>query len=195
MKQSNAIIMALVAFALGFVAGVGYVSFTGPPPGINQGHAPAAKTADDSKEKHREFQENLAAIKKMIDSNPDDPSLLVKAGNLLFDHDRHEDAVEYYKQALKTIGENPNVLTDVGISYRRLGKPEKAVEYFQRARKADPKHSPSALNLGIVFFHDLQKKEEALAAWRTYLELEPDGSHADMIRRVVAHIESETGGN
>ena len=93
----------------------------------------------------------------------------------MMDHEQYDQALAYYQQALEIGGPQPDLLTDMGVCYRRMGNPGKAVEAFRQARKLDPRHENSALNLGIVLFHDLGQKEEALAAWREYLELNPGG--------------------
>ena len=112
----------------------------------------------------------------------------------MFDAAQFQKAVEYYEKAVKIIGENPDLLTEVGIAYRRLGKPITAVTYFTRAHKADPKHAPSAFQLGLVKLHDLSDNQGALEAWEEYLKLAPEGPRAEMIRRVLAQISGGSGG-
>ena len=197
MSKSNVIILAVVVYVLGVVSGLFVAAYKGAPPGLErqaagpvQSATPTSAMPPPPAADMAQVQAQLAALDKQIEAAPDNYLLYVQAGNLLFDNNLDEQAVKYYNQALEKGGENPDVLTDCGISYRRLDQPEKAVEYFRRARKADPRHVNSALNLGIVLFHDLQRNEEAVAAWKEYLALNPTGERADMIRRVVSQIES-----
>jgi tetratricopeptide (TPR) repeat protein len=200
MSKQNALILALVCLAAGFVGGLGFAAYKGTPPGLEDGGLHAAPPAgmpgseepdaQAQAQQMKQMQDKMADLEKRLQVVPDDVALLIEAGNASYDMEQHDRAVQYYDKALAKGGENPNVLTDCGISYRKIGQPEKAVEYFRRARKADPKHVPSALNLGVVLFHDLQKPQEALAAWKEYLALDPQGPRADMIRRTVAQIES-----
>ena len=199
MKKSNVIILCSIIFVAGFLSGLLWASYKGPPPGLEsttalpkQQPGPTTKPATADM---KDVQAKLQAIDEAIKTNPGQTELYVQAGNILFDQELNEQAITYYEQALEIGGENPDILTDVGICYRRLGQPEKAVEYFQKARSADPEHALSVLNLGIVLFHDLQDKKKALDAWREYLALDPQGQRADMIRKVVAQIEAEGVGN
>lgn len=190
MKRSRAALAVGAALILGFVAGLFFAAYKGGPP--LPARAPAPQTESLPAPSH-DVEAELAALEKRLQAEPENAALLVDAGNFCFDHELYTRAIEYYQQALEVGGENPNVLTDLGISYRRTGRPEKAVALFRRARKADPGHAFSALNLGVVLLHDLNDQEGALQAWREYLALEPQGQSAEMIRRVVARLESQLG--
>ncbi|MBF0527925.1 MAG: tetratricopeptide repeat protein [Deltaproteobacteria bacterium] len=198
-KKSTAALITVAAFILGVVTGLFIAAYKGPPPGLTAGSMPpkgpmasnSQTNLDENPVQMAEVQSQLTALKEKIKANPAQVELYVEAGNLLFDHNLHEQAITYYEQALEIGGENPDILTDAGISYRHLGKSQKAVDFFRRARKANSKHENSALNLGIVLFHDLKDNKAALEAWRDYLALNPQGQRADMIRRVVKQIEEE----
>lgn len=199
MKKSNVIILGFIIFIAGFLSGLLWASYKGPPPALESAAQPKqpSTTAQSAPAPvdTTGVQEKIKDIEAAIKANPGQAELYVQAGNLLFDHELNEQAITYYEQALEIGGPDPDLLTDTGICYRRLGRPEKAVEYFRKARAVDPKHPLSALNLGIVLFHDLQDKKQALEAWREYLALDPQGQRADMIRKVVAQIEAEGAGN
>ena len=197
MKKTNVIIFCFIFFVLGFVSGLFWASYKGPPPGLESAAQPkpmGTKTPPETADMAK-VQQELKDIQAAIKANPSQTDLYVRAGNVLFDQELNVQALHYYEQALEIGGPNADILTDAGICYRRLGQPEKAVEYFKKARAIDPKHALSALNLGIVLFHDLQDRKQALAAWRDYLALAPQGERADMIRKVVSQIEAEGVGN
>lgn len=193
-KKSSVIWLCLGTFALGFLAGLFWAAYKGPPPMSGPGgpHQEAAQETETVPPRASRLK--LEALERQIKAAPDDIKLHVKAGNLLFDNERYKDAVKFYEKALELGLVDPNVFTDAGICYRRLGNPKKAAAYFRRAGKADPNHQNSALNLGIVLLHDLQDKEGAIKAWRKYLALAPQGPRAEMIRRVMAQLESRSGG-
>ena len=199
MKKSHAAILCLVTFLLGVITGLFWAAYKGPPPGLSVGSSagPASMPQSAMENAGRMDQEHvmsaLEEFKKKIQTSPDDPGLYTAAGNFLFDHEFFAQAVDYYSKSVELGGGTADVLTDIGICYRKLGKPEKAVEYFKQAIKVNPTHENSALNLGIVLFHDLQDRKGALQAWREYLKMNPQGERADMIRRVVAQIELDLG--
>ena len=162
MKESNVIILTILALIVGFIGGVLYSSFSEQPPGLeaassqmppNAGRQAKAPGSDTSA-----FKEKLAEITAKIQANPDDPELYIQAGNLLYDHEQFAEALKFYQKALTYHPKNPDLLTDAGICYRRLGEPQKAVEFFKRAQKAAPDHKLAAFNLGVVLLHDLNDK-------------------------------------
>ena len=171
MKKPNAILLVLAAFILGIVTGLFIAAYKGPPPGLERGAMNRIPEIRPDSGIHAK----LEAVQEKIKASPKSIPLYVEAGNLLMDHEQYDQALAYYQQALEIGGPQPDLLTDMGVCYRRMGNPGKAVEAFRQARKLDPRHENSALNLGIVLFHDLGQKEEALAAWREYLELNPGG--------------------
>lgn len=194
MKKSNAFILAFIAFVLGAISGLLYASFKGQPAIVagRGGHAPQMESPaqQDDNDKIAQLKEQLKAVERQLADHPGDSNLYVQAGHLSFDTEDYEKAIEYYDKAIQSGLNNANLLTDLGIAYRRIGKPEKAVEYFKTARQTDPKHETSALNLGIVLFHDLNDRQGAVEAWKEYLALNPAGERADMIRRVMAQLEA-----
>ncbi|MEW5725593.1 MAG: tetratricopeptide repeat protein [Thermodesulfobacteriota bacterium] len=194
-KKSTTIVLVAAALIAGFIGGVFFSTFSRPAPGLGDRNAPLSLNPPPKQdgEEARALKAELTALEEAIRKDPQNVRLYIQAGNLLFDHDVDDEALPFYDRALEIGGENPDVLTDAGICWRRLGDSAKAVEYFRRARKADPKHGNSALNLGIVLFHDLQDTKGALEAWREYLLLNPQGERAEMIRRVVSQIESRSG--
>ena len=69
---------------------------------------------------------------------------------------------------------DPNVLTDLGVMYRRNKQPEKAIEAFDKAISADPSHEKSRFNKGIVLMHDLNDIDGAARAWEGLVEINPN---------------------
>ncbi|MBW2086162.1 MAG: tetratricopeptide repeat protein [Deltaproteobacteria bacterium] len=188
MKKSSVVIAVMVAFAIGFVAGLIWAAYKGPPPGLGPEQRTAARPAQALSET---LQSRLAKLEQRVQADPANFETLVEAGNFCFDHDLYDQAARYYQMALKIRPDDPNVLTDLAIVFRRTGHPKKAVSLLGQARKADPLHQNSALNLGIVLLHDLNDKKAALKAWEDYLALNPQGEQATMIRRVVNQLREE----
>ncbi|MCE7958686.1 MAG: tetratricopeptide repeat protein, partial [Acidobacteria bacterium ACB2] len=89
-------------------------------------------------------------------------ALLVRLGNAAFDADEHRLAVRAYERALALKGDDANVLTDVGVSYRSLGDLDKALASFEKALQVEPDHWQAVFNQVIVYGIDRGDRKKGL---------------------------------
>ncbi|WP_320007415.1 tetratricopeptide repeat protein [Maridesulfovibrio sp.] len=133
------------------------------------------------------FEQQIADTKRMLEAQPDSATLWAKLGNIYFDTNQPEKAIEAYSNSIALSPDDPHVLTDLGVMYRRAGKPQKAVEFFDKAILASPEHETARFNKGIVLYYDLKDKAGAIQAWKGLLQMNPaaktpNGKHIqDMI--------------
>jgi cytochrome c-type biogenesis protein CcmH/NrfG len=160
----------LLALAVGFFGGVLFSVFksdTAAVPGPIPAQGPQAQVAQpDRSLMITELEDETA-------KNPLNLGAWIQLGNVYFDSDQHEKAIQAYQKALELNPADANVWTDLGIMYRRSGNPQKALECFDKAIAADPKHEPSRLNKGIVLLHDLKDYNGAIKAWEELLAVNP----------------------
>lgn len=125
-----------------------------------------------------------------VKQSPDNASAWEHLGNLYFDAGEPQKAVNAYNKVLELTPNNVNVLVDCGTMYRALGEFNKALEYFARALRLDPKHEHALFNSGIVLYYDLNRKQDALASWRTLVDINPKATapNGDPIEIGRAHV-------
>jgi len=136
-----------------------------------QKFSPSGQETDHAA-RHRDLEE---AVRK----NPQDLHAWIQLGNHLFDDHKPREAIRAYEQALSIKGDNPDVLTDMGIMHRQLGEFERAAERFTQAGAINPLHEQSRFNLGVVLFFDLNRKDEARKVWRELLGINPEARTPD----------------
>ena len=102
----------------------------------------------------------------------------IRLGHLYYDADQPEKAIAAYTKSLELHSGDANLLTDLGVMYRRTKQPEKAIEFFDQAIKKDPSHLPSRFNKGIVLMYDLNDPTGAIAAWDELLAIDPEAKTA-----------------
>lgn len=180
-SRSNAIMLAVLAFLAGIFVGSVLLSELAqhraapvaqgmPAPA---GPAPAAPAAPAPSQAQ---QEHLTHLEAATLQNPGDPQVWIDLGNAAFDAGMAKKAIAAYKQALQLDPNNANVLTDLGVMYRRDGEPGLAIESFARAIGLQPGHKVARMNMGIVLLHDLNDPAGALKAWKALLELDPQAA-------------------
>lgn len=137
-----------------------------------------------------ELAARLAALEAAVRKEPASAENWTELGNLFFDAGRVREAINAYERSLALAPGNADVLTDLGIMYREDKAPQKAVDCFRQALAANPRHANALFNSGVVLYTDLGRKDEAVAAWRRLLEVNPharapDGrAVSEMVRRL-----------
>jgi tetratricopeptide (TPR) repeat protein len=131
-----------------------------------------------------------AAIRKALDRDPENPRLWTSLGNLRYDRDDWDGAIEAYEKALRKAPNDPAVLSDLGAAFRNRGEFKRAVGLFTKARAADPDHWQSLLNLVLVYAFDLR---DGPAAQRSFEELKrryPDIPNLDRLQKQIDEVRS-----
>jgi len=166
MRKETALLIALLALAVGFFGGVFFGVYKSGPSvkGMPAGMPPSAQ---------KELQDQITALEKETQQNPANVAAWVELGNAYFDTDRFENSIQAYRKALDLKPDNADVWTDMGVMHRKAGRPQEAIKAFDQAIAVNPKHEVSRLNKGIVLLHDLQDAAGALSAWEGLLEINP----------------------
>lgn len=175
----HAVVPLLVGGLLGFIGG--YFSGGGGRPAVS----PAAATSGDG--------DRVAQLRGQIDRDPQNPKLWTALGNLYYDQEDWDHAIEAYTRALRKAGKDPNVLSDLGAAYRNRGEFRRAIALFEKARSIDPDHWQSLLNLVLITAFDTH---DAAAARLHFEELKrryPDIPNLDRIEQQISSLHGSTG--
>jgi tetratricopeptide (TPR) repeat protein len=177
--------LAIGIFA-GFLAGyfVGASHSNDDAPAVTAAQAPAAGTGVP-RPNPMEYQERIAANKKIVEADPKNDKAWVALGNDYFDLQQAQSAVDAYGKALALVPANPDVLTDQGVMYRQLGAFDKAIANFQQAGKINPMHVQSFFNLGIVYSQDKKDNPAAVKAWTHVMEIAPASPQAAQAKQFI----------
>ena len=80
-----------------------------------------------------DYQQRIAEGEKIVAREPKNLQVWIQLGNDYFDTDQPQKAVNAYGKALEIEPNNPNILTDQGVMFRRLGWFDKALANFEKA--------------------------------------------------------------
>ena len=150
----------------------------------------ATKIAGPSEESQRgasvDREGEVKLLKTALEKDPNDLPTLIELGNVYFDSDRHQEAIDVYSKALALDPQNPDVRTDMGIMCRKLGQFDKAIEAFRKAAQDQPMHANSRFNLGVVLKYDKNDLKGAIQAWEEFLKLvSPDDKRIPMVKTEI----------
>ncbi len=184
--KKETIVFAVVALIIGVMGGVIYSNWqrdTAQPAASGGASPPAAGVPVVN------YQQQITTLEGIVAREPENRNAWVQLGNNFFGSDQPIKAIEAYDKALELAPDDPNVLTDQGTMFRRVGWYDRAISNFQRAAELDPNHLQSRYNMGVVYRYDLQDFPSAVAAWESFLALNP-GGNVDQIRAEVDSLKN-----
>jgi Flp pilus assembly protein TadD len=96
----------------------------------------------------------LAMFKQALQKNPNDPAIMTRYANFLFDLGRYKESVEWFQKVAAQQPNNLDVRTDLGTALFNAGQKDQAMATYQQILKTDPKHMATLHNLVIVYLED-----------------------------------------
>jgi cytochrome c-type biogenesis protein CcmH/NrfG len=130
-------------------------------------------------------QNRVQALKNIANQNAKDAEPRIELGNLYFDAEQYSEAITWYEAAHALKPSDPNVSTDLGVAYYYTNQPDRAIAQFQKSLTADPKHTKTLLNLGIVKAFGKQDLEGAAQAWEQVIALAPNTPEGQAAKKAL----------
>jgi tetratricopeptide (TPR) repeat protein len=131
-----------------------------------------------------------AALRAIAEKDPANVQSRVQLGNMYFDAERYQDAIQWYEAALKLNPTDVSVSTDLGVCFYYTNQPDRAVRQMEESLRIDPRHTKSLLNLGIVKAFGKQDLVGAAAAWEEVVKIAPGSPEAQAAQRSLANLQA-----
>ena len=167
---------ALFGLLCGWMLGAQQVAPAPPAAPAAQTAAPAAQGGQQAPTPAPLDVARSQALEKTAADNPRDADARTQLGNLYFDAERYPDAAKWYEASLQIAPDNPDVSTDLAVSYYYTNQVDKALAQFARSLEINPRHTKTLLNLGIVRAFGKQDLAGAGEAWTQVVALAPPDS-------------------
>lgn len=103
----------------------------------------------------------IQQLRDYVEKNPNDADAVRKLADLNFNISNWPRAQELYNHYLQLKPNDPDVMTDLGITYRETKEPDKALTLFRQAKQVSPDHWQAYYNEVVVLAFDLKKHDEA----------------------------------
>ncbi len=146
-----------------------------PPghPGLPENHPPL------------DYAQELAALEERSRAEPQNPEYKTRIGNVYYDMEQYEKAIEAYQQSLALRPRSPSVETDLATCYHFLGDHDKALEILDKVLQYRPNFPQALFNKGIVLQSGKKDLKGAIAAWEELLRTNPKlPQRADLEQRI-----------
>lgn len=185
MKREN-ILIIVFAVVIGLVGGFLIFSLSN-----KKEEMPPTEVLPSGSGSPVDYQQRIAELEKVVANDPKNLQAWTMLANDYYDTDQPQKAIDAYGKALELGPNNPNLLTDQGVMYKRAGQFDKALANFKKAQQLDPKHLQSLYNIGIIYSEDLKQPDKALQAWNHYLELDSTSPAAQQVKRLIGQVNSK----
>ena len=185
--KNESIWIAVVALIVGILGGylIGTISTTGKSQQESASIPSGAGTPTD-------YTRRIIEAEKIVAQDPKNLNAWIALGNDYFDTEQAQKAINAYGKALEIEPNNPNVLTDQGVMYRKMGWYDKAIANFEKAQQIEPRHLQSMYNMGVVYFVDMKQPEKTIPVWTKYLTIDSSSPTASQIKGMMEKMGSGT---
>jgi len=191
--SSQAYIFAIICLVIGVAVGY-FVRGSGSAVDPHAGHNHGPETAGTGStqvtpEQLRHMADTQAKpVLEQLKNAPNDPTLLAQAGNIYYDAQIFQQAVEYYKKSLAIKPNDSNVRTDLGTAIWHLGDADGAIAEFNKALQSEPDKAPALFNMGLVKWQGKMDIPGAIADWEKLLKVHPEYQDRSQVEQLLAQV-------
>lgn len=195
--RADAIVFAVAGSLFGLI--IGWVLGTQNAAGSVRAAAPAAQAAPATAGAPAQApppldQSRVQALQTVAQGDPKNLESRVQLGNLFFDSEQYPQAITWYEQAFALNPADPNVSTDLGVAYYYTNQPDRALAQFEKSLAADPRHTKTLLNVGIVRAFGKNDLPGAAKAWEEVVALSPDSPEGQAAKKGLEGVRNTAPG-
>lgn len=124
---------------------------------------------------------------KVLEKDPDNADAMVQVGNTYMNRGDAETALQWYGKIQFDKIDDPIVLYNVGTSYYNNGKFQEALKFYRRSVEIQKNNPDSLYQLGLTCLN-LQQNTDAVAAFETYLQVDPDSGRSAQVKGFLEYL-------
>ncbi len=128
------------------------------------------------------YDEAEALYREAIELDPLLAIAHTNLGNILFRRGRERDAEHFYLAAIAIDDRQPEAHYNLGYVMLERGDAKRASDHFEKAISRDSRFADAHFNLAMAC-EQLGERSRARIHWKRYLDLEPQGTWADIARK------------
>jgi Flp pilus assembly protein TadD len=96
------------------------------------------ESLDKREEAEAQYKQAVAAYKKYLEANGDDPEAHYDLGQTYAGLGQYSDAIREYREATRLKENDPNIYYDLGVAYTKLAQYDAAASAFSKSLEIDP---------------------------------------------------------
>lgn len=127
----------------------------------------------------------VRSLEERITKDPKDAEALRRLGDLNFDISNWEKARDLYSRYLEVRPGDPDVMTDLGVTFRGLKQYDRALELFDKVEKSAPDHWQARYNQVVVLAFDLNRIDAAQTALQDLQKMQPNNDKVTQLANAI----------
>jgi tetratricopeptide (TPR) repeat protein len=144
-------------------------------------------SANTDQQETLQILKNLGVIQSKLKKNAEDPELNLQMANMLFDIQRYDEAIIYYRKTLLAQPDKISAQIDLSICFYNLQITDTAIIEMKKALNIDPVHIKGLFNIGVMYYNTGQI-DDARHYWSKLLILYPESREADIARGIIKNL-------
>jgi len=134
-----------------------------------------------------------APLLEQLKSDSNNAELLAKIGNIYYDTQQYETAIDYYQRSLSLQPANAAVRTDMATAYWYLGQSDTSIAEFNKSLSYEPNKANTLFNLGVVQWQGKMDVKGAVATWQKLLDTNPNYENKEKVVELMAQAKKHSG--
>jgi tetratricopeptide (TPR) repeat protein len=154
---------------------------------------PTANASPRTPQNHPEVtnEQITALFKQALEKNPNQPELMTRYANFLFDSGKYSEAADWFQKVLALQPNDLNVRTDMATALWNTGQRDRAMGEYRKALTADPKHMPTLHNLFVAELDGDHNTKAAADILKRMEEIDPKYSDLPTLKKRLAAEEGK----
>jgi hypothetical protein len=136
----------------------------------------------------------LAFFERRVQEHPDDLAARLDLAHRYLDAGMVERSLSEYAVALELDPDDAEALAHVGIILYQNGRAEEALRSVDRALSTDPRYPEALFFRGVILLRGLDRPQDAISAFETYLEAAPFGIERQTAKDLIAEARASIEG-
>jgi cytochrome c-type biogenesis protein CcmH/NrfG len=180
---------------LGWVLATLNVGRTAPVAAPVVASAQEAPAAGNERQPAQLDEAQVQALTTILKSDPNNAKAAAQLAETYFKAEHMDDAIKWYREALRLDPKNVDASTQLGMSYFIAQGADPALAQLEHSLQMQPNHPRTLLSKGIVLWRGKNDLAGAAAVWKKLVEVAPDSPEAQAAQQGLQAIDAAGPGN
>jgi tetratricopeptide (TPR) repeat protein len=136
-------------------------------------------------------EDTIVELTQYLEKNPSDVEAFIKLGDIYYDDNRIQEAIEIFSKAEKIAPNNLHIQTDLGALYSKTNQIDLAIKSYEAALIISPSYLDTHFYLGQLFRYNKGDNQKALKHFEKILASNPNKKLRDAATREINQIRAE----